>query len=1397
MSGAYTLYVQLQASFPQLTAGLRGGAQQLRQFDGQLAATRGELERVEAAAARLGRAQVVAAEQAAVSQVAVREATERSAAAQQSATAAAERAGRAQVVASQAAARAEAEHTAAIEASTRAARAQEVAQTMAARAQATTGAGAVAAQRTAEAASASAARAGEAQAMQAARAAAAQEAAARAAGLAERTSATAAQAGAAAAQARTALASTEEQAARRAATAAAEVSRAQTEVAAASQAATAARISGWVTGGLALGAVLAAGAVGAIRLEKEMANVLTISEQINGRNIAAFTNEIVRLSTELPQTASQLAEGLYQIVSTGFDGAEAMGILEVSAKGASAGLTTTETSATALLGVLKAYGMPASKAASVMDIMFQTVNKGVISFSELAQQLGDVVPMAAAAGISFEDMSSALAAITLAGIPAAESATALNMLMTRLMKPTTELSQLFRNMGYESSASAVAQDGLYTVMSKVNAVTHGQAEATVALFRDVRASRAALALAAADGRNYADSYEAIAIAVNRADATQKAYALQMDTVSGQWDLFKNRASALGMDIARVLLPVLQELSQDASILVNTIGSLPPGVKEVIGVLLALSAVAMVTRAGVAQLSTQFTAFRTAVTEFRAGGALMPALLSGTSLAVTGLTGVLALGVLGYAAYSASKAKAAAVTNDLTQALRQEREQHDVGAGMRALAESLVGSDDMKKFKDAGLELNEVIDGLISGGDKLAALNDKIDLAKAKSWNPEAGGFDASFDKTKKILSERAKSWNDAIKADAERATAMDVVNAKVKGAVQANLEAWSPSMSLPVDKNGNPKWTDEMKNMAKAMAAIVEPADAWKAAQDRVASSTRAGALQLDLAKTSLSGYIKALKDQAQEQHGFQADLNELTARGYGPLAEHFGKLGDASAQMVHQLVGNLRAGKTGAAQELAALTQATKAGLNDYMAEMRRQLQSQRDFQKNLSELAVQGRLNLADHFTKLGISSSGMLAELVGQLKGGQTQVADELEKIVSEGTARSTNAYRAGLEQVPQIAAKYGADTARAWASAAETDDVAAFGRLMQQMAVTDMSKAAKAGAEASGKELSSGLDLVTQIAQAKGLDSAKAFSAALLAGDINQAMDIIKSIWGSKQPIDAPDLTAVIGAFKNAGSSANAEWSAMLTLIAQVSQTKGAAAAQALTKALLSGDMAAVEAQLNSIGVSVKNIPGSKTINVSVNAPSRIDVPVILTPKGAAGFNGGAWDSPFAAPKANGGIMEFYANGGIRDGRLRAPRGPEHHIAEIVPAGTWRVFGEPETLGESYIPLAPAKRARSKAILEETARRFGGTVLYGDAGRLHLANGGIVATSRSTAPARPAAAKKLVPARGGATTVIVRDVAAPAPLVGSMPITVTGSGVTGEQVADAVMRRLRHIQRGGRA
>jgi hypothetical protein len=74
-------------------------------------------------------------------------------------------------------------------------------------------------------------------------------------------------------------------------------------------------------------------------------------------------------------------------------------------------------------------------------------------------------------------------------------------------------------------------------------------------------------------------------------------------------------------------------------------------------------------------------------------------------------------------------------------------------------------------------------------------------------------------------------------------------------------------------------------------------------------------------------------------------------------------------------------------------------------------------------------------------------------------------------------------------------------------------------------------------------------------------------------------------------------------------------------------------------------------------------------------------------------------------------KFFANGGI-----------EKHVAQIArPSSNLRVWAEPETGGEAYIPLASSKRARSVAILDEVARRFGYSLTNNMAA---FANGAVV-------------------------------------------------------------------------
>ncbi|MFJ4880070.1 hypothetical protein ACIP93_33350 [Streptomyces sp. NPDC088745] len=155
-------------------------------------------------------------------------------------------------------------------------------------------------------------------------------------------------------------------------------------------------------------------------------------------------------------------------------------------------------------------------------------------------------------------------------------------------------------------------------------------------------------------------------------------------------------------------------------------------------------------------------------------------------------------------------------------------------------------------------------------------------------------------------------------------------------------------------------------------------------------------------------------------------------------------------------------------------------------------------------------------------------------------------------------------------------------------------------------------------------------------------------------------------------------------------------------------------------------------------------------------------------------------PYVENYADGGIR-YFANGGLHRtaGRVKAfANGAENHIAQIARPGQIRVWNEPETQGEAYLPLANSKRRRSKAILDRVAQIFGGRVVY-------FANGGVNHTQ---------GAVRTPAASSGGRTVAATAAGSPALVGGDLNVNVAQVG-TVRGALDEALFELRRIQMGG--
>ena len=130
-----------------------------------------------------------------------------------------------------------------------------------------------------------------------------------------------------------------------------------------------------IFGGIAT-AVFAVAVKGAADLETQLANVSTMLDESAMKILPEYRRGLQALSVEFGESTQTLSKGLYDILSASIPPAEALNVLEISAKAAAAGITDTGVAADAITTILNSYGMSADQAGMVSDKLFAIVKEG-------------------------------------------------------------------------------------------------------------------------------------------------------------------------------------------------------------------------------------------------------------------------------------------------------------------------------------------------------------------------------------------------------------------------------------------------------------------------------------------------------------------------------------------------------------------------------------------------------------------------------------------------------------------------------------------------------------------------------------------------------------------------------------------------------------------------------------------------------------------------------------------------------------------------------------------------------------------------------------------------------------------------------------------------------------
>lgn len=361
--------------------------------------------------------------------------------------------------------------------------------------------------------------------------------------------------------------------------------------------------------------------------DKQIRNVWTLTDATEER-MMGLGDQLKETASGLPATASELARATYDVVSAGVALDDSVGVVELAAKAAIAGITDTQTAAKVGVQIMNAYGKSVDDLGGIYESLFNIVKYGVTNFSEISQYIGQVVPIAKGAGVGLDELSASLAILTQKGLDFPRAVTGMRQVITGLAAPTETTRKAME-------AAGITWEGLIPTLKKLKEAGYTTTEALgrLGIPREAMAGISIL-IDSVDELDKRNQQFASSSGVFE-QATKKQLAGFENQTKILTSAFKDLAAAIGEDMAVVIEPLIKALTT----LIQKFGELPDPVRQAIELFVGfnLAVKAIMTAKALLGLPAALGATSVAFTSFGAAVAAASNLMMASFLGVVALT----------------------------------------------------------------------------------------------------------------------------------------------------------------------------------------------------------------------------------------------------------------------------------------------------------------------------------------------------------------------------------------------------------------------------------------------------------------------------------------------------------------------------------------------------------------------------------------------------------------------------------------------------------------------------------------------------------------------------------------------------------------------------------------
>lgn len=340
------------------------------------------------------------------------------------------------------------------------------------------------------------------------------------------------------------------------------------------------QVGGNLTRSVSMPLALAGGA--AVKMAVDFQTSLTKIQTLVGATateVKAYEQGIKSISSTTAVGQKELAEGLFFITSAGLKGTEALDTLDVAAKAAAMGMGEMDSVANALTSIMTAYASEGMTAAKAGDLLHETLKQGKFEAGEFMDKLGSVIPTAAAAGVSMEELGAASATMSKLSGDAAGTLTSMRALMQSLLKPSEKQKEILDSIGLSSQdLGSMMDESLMGTLQHLFGALEGNNEGLMNMFGSSKAVTGALATMGLQ----ADTYKDVLDGMNNSQGNVEKGMKVIQQTAGHTlkQAFVDLQNA-GIEIGAILLPVILNIVEGLKKVVGWFTSLDDSTKNII------------------------------------------------------------------------------------------------------------------------------------------------------------------------------------------------------------------------------------------------------------------------------------------------------------------------------------------------------------------------------------------------------------------------------------------------------------------------------------------------------------------------------------------------------------------------------------------------------------------------------------------------------------------------------------------------------------------------------------------------------------------------------------------------------------------------------------------------